>query len=205
MDQQRWRALMKSLGFNANDIAFNRLQNAYAEPHRHYHNQSHIADSLAILDQHLADAENKQALELAIWFHDAIYNTRSNSNEQDSANWATQFLSQNNATTELINTTHELIMCTVPQATPSSALQQQMKDIDLAILGAEQQRYQQFEVDIRREYRWVPNFVFRRKRREILRGFLQGDGVFHTTPFQHAYEDQARQNLTLAIKQLGGS
>ena len=205
MHRERWSQLMQSLAFNANDIAFTRLQKAYQEPQRVYHSAEHSNDCLRLMDEYVdftGNNDDRLIVELAIWFHDAIYNTRSGHNERDSAAWARQFLQSNHADPALVSTTQDLIMCTVPQAIPTGPLQQQMKDIDLAILGAAPEQYQRFETDIRQEYHWVPRFIFNRKRREILQGFLNRPSVFYCTPFQQAFEQQARHNLVRAIKSL---
>lgn len=57
----------------------------YSEPHRHYHNFHHIADSLAEFDRARHLAREPLAVELAIWFHDTVYDTRAGNNEEQSA------------------------------------------------------------------------------------------------------------------------
>ena len=74
--------------------------------------------------------------------------------------------------------------------------------MDLSILGAPPLRFDEYERDIRAEYRWVPNAMFRRKRREILRGFLERPDLFTTPRLREAHERPARANLERSLARL---
>ena len=65
------------------------LVRAYSEPHRHYHNLAHVHDCLNYLAT-LRDlsARERQTLEHAIWWHDAIYEPSRSDNEERSADLA---------------------------------------------------------------------------------------------------------------------
>ena len=89
-----------------------------------------------------------------------------------------------------------------PATTPDSQL---LVDIDLAILGADERTYAEFEVNVRSEYRWVPAILFRRKRAEILESFLARPQIYSTRSFHERYEASARGNLARAIEALRGT
>ena len=72
-------------------------------------------------------------------------------------------------------------------------------DIDLTILGAERARFDEYEADIRREYAFVPEDQFRRRRREILQSFLARPAIYATPWFHERYEARARENLSRSI------
>jgi predicted metal-dependent HD superfamily phosphohydrolase len=72
-------------------------------------------------------------------------------------------------------------------------------DIDLSILGAPHARFEQYERQIREEYASVPNWLFKRKRRAILRSFLERPRIYSTPHFFDALEARARVNLERAI------
>jgi predicted metal-dependent HD superfamily phosphohydrolase len=91
-------------------------------------------------------------------------------------------------------TRHEAL-ATMPDA-------QFVVDIDLSILGATEEAYSRFEENVRKEYRWVPSMIFRRKRAEILQSFLARPTIYSTKPFQARYEAQARRNLESAVAAL---
>jgi predicted metal-dependent HD superfamily phosphohydrolase len=95
-------------------------------------------------------------------------------------------------------------MATRHDAVPSGTDQRVLVEVDLSILGAKPERFDQYENQVREEYSWVPGIVFRPKRRAILTEFLERPTIFSTQKFIDAYEAQARQNLERSIKQLGG-
>jgi predicted metal-dependent HD superfamily phosphohydrolase len=91
-------------------------------------------------------------------------------------------------------------MTTRHDAVPSGADAESLVDVDLSILGAPPGRFDEYEQQIREEYAWVPDFVFRRKRAEILEGFLARPAIFSTAHFRSRYERQARENLARSLR-----
>ena len=59
--------------------------------------------------------------------------------------------------------------------------------------------YDQFERNIRKEYRFVPAFIYRKKRKQLLQGFLAQDSIYYLDDFKSKYEEQARDNIARAI------
>jgi len=202
MDESKWLNLMERLGFNSNLETFLKLQSHYDEKHRYYHNASHINATLNYLEQakHLANDYN--ALETALWFHDAIYKIFSANNELDSANWASEFLRVNDANEYFIENVHGLIMATLHNATPTDNDKSLLVDIDLSILGSSSELYGQFEVWVRKEYKLIPSLIYRKKRKEILEGFLARERIYSHEYFFKNLEKAARINLRNAISNL---
>src|SRR5689334_15382646 len=54
----------------------------WREPHRHYHTDEHLAFMLEIIDRHADLADDADAVRLAAWFHDAVYDPRAADNEE---------------------------------------------------------------------------------------------------------------------------
>ena len=202
MNKDRWLDLMERLGFDQNLETFERLMAHYGEKHRKYHNEKHIEATLRHLDAAKSLASDFDAIELALWFHDAIYKVFSSDNEQASADWAARFLADNNASEGLSDKVHKLIMATLHDATPTDNDEQLMIDIDLSILGSDESTYAMFEEWVRAEYKLVPKFIYRKKRKEILQGFLSRERVFSHEYFHSKFEFQARNNLERTIKSL---
>lgn len=202
MTPARWQRLMDALGFASNRITFDALCAAYGERHRHYHTGEHIHDCLEKLATSRHLAPNPDTIELAIWFHDAVYSPYRADNEAKSADWAVRFLNGNAANTVLIENTRRLILATCHDAPASDSDAALLIDIDLSILGADEERFITFEHTIRREYRWVPGPLYRRRRGDVLRSFLHRERIFHTDGFHQRHEVQARVNLTRALENL---
>jgi predicted metal-dependent HD superfamily phosphohydrolase len=177
------------------DALFAQLMTAYAEPQRHYHTQQHLGECLSAFDDVRALAEHPDEVELALWFHDAIYDVKGHENEQCSADWARDALRAAGVLGESAQHVHDLVMTTRHTAVPSGHDEQLLVDIDLSILGAERTRFDEYEQQIRKEYAYVPGFLFRRKRREILKGFLDRPAIYSTRHFHDALEARARDNL----------
>jgi predicted metal-dependent HD superfamily phosphohydrolase len=204
LDVSRWAALTDRLGIGPNRDTFEKLQTAYAERHRHYHSAEHIAHCLTELDATRQLAREPGEVELALWFHDAVYATRSKDNELKSADWAARFLADNAVDAARVRRVHDLIMATAHAAAPDDSDAQLLTDIDLSILGTDPETFRRFEKNVRREYWWVPSPLFRHKRATILQSFLGRPSIYATAHFQERLESAARRNLTEAIAALTG-
>ncbi len=174
---------------------FEQLKAAYAEPQRHYHTLQHLGECLAAFDEAQALAEHPHAVEMALWFHDAIYDVKVHDNEQRSAEWSRDALLAAGVSSESAKHVHDLVLATRHTAVPSGQDERLLVDIDLSILAAERARFDEYEQQIRQEYRYVPGFLFRRKRREILKGFLDRPAIYSTPHFHDRLEGRARDNL----------
>lgn len=202
MSIERWFELMRAFGFGANEETFDSLRAAYSEKHRHYHTGEHVQACLRHLDSCVMRADEPKEIELALWFHDAIYEPLSSNNERKSADWAAAFLAANLATPEVAARVHRLIMVTEHNAATMTKDESILVDIDLSILGADVETYAAFEEAVRNEYRMVPMLIYRRKRTEILNGFLKRPRIYQNEPFFSEREQQARINLSNAISKL---
>lgn len=193
---------MGAFGFDNNEDTFRSLLSAYSEKHRHYHTLEHVADCLRHLDICLAQINEPREVELALWFHDAIYNPLSIKNESKSADWAASFMSTNSPADECASKVHRLIMVTKHDAPPHTNDESILVDIDLAILGADAATYNLFEQAIRQECQIIPIFLYRKKRAAVLRRFIERPFIYQNEPFKSDYEQQARVNLANAISNL---
>lgn len=178
---------------------YEQLLARYSEPHRHYHTLQHLGECLAMFDSVRGLPEHPDEVELALWFHDAIYDTHRPDNEERSADWARAALREAGVANDAADRVHALIMATRHTANPVLPDEQLLVDIDLSILAAEQARFDEYEEQIRQEYAFVPRWLFRRKRRAILQGFLDRPSIYSTAHFKQALEQLARENLKQAI------
>ncbi len=199
---QRWNALMSSLGLPENTTTREALITAYAEPHRAYHTLTHLDAVLTTLNDALHLARHPCEVELALWFHDAVYTLGSTTNEADSAEWARSFLAQNNAPAEVQTRVTNLILATAHVHTLSEGDDKLISDIDLAILGQPEAVYQRYAEAVRREYAYVPAPVYAEKRRLFLQELLSRPRIYATEHFYERLEQPARRNLTHDVQRL---
>ena len=199
---ERWNNLMSACGFDDNIETYEKLIEAYAEKHRHYHSLKHLEHVLLSFGEAKQLAENPNEAELALWFHDAIYKIFAKDNELQSAVWASDFLKEQNAGESFINNVHQHIMATLHDAACENNDSALVVDIDLAILGVPSDVYVRFEQNVRKEYRLIPSFIYKKKRKEILQSFLDRESIYHHEYFRDKYESQARENLQRAITNL---
>ena len=177
----------------------------WSEPHREYHTLQHLRECLELFGHVRAQAEHPGEVAIALWFHDAVYDTSRHDNEAASAAWATEVLLEAGAEAALADRVNALIMATRHSEAPSTPDAKLLVDIDLAILGAEPARFEEYERQIRDEYGFVPEAVFRDKRAEILRGFVARPALFSTPACADRLAAPARANLARAIARLGYS
>lgn len=193
---------MNRFGIEPSLTTYQQLVRAYAEPHRYYHTARHINACLNDLDGVYALADAPATVELALWFHDAIYQPRSSRNEQDSANWAVRFLQKAGVADTECARIHQLIMATQDHTDLADKDTALVIDIDLAILGQDAETFAEFETNIRKEYHWVPAADYCYCRSELLRTFLQRSQIYQTAYFQERYDAIAHTNLQAAITNL---
>ena len=201
--RQRWETTWQRLLPAAPPATlFDDLERRYREAHRHYHTLQHLEECFAALDALRPDGSDATAIELALWFHDAVYDVHRHDNEERSAAWAASILARAGVPQALVDKVTSLILATrhhVPSADPDACV---LVDADLAILGAPPARFREYERQIRAEYAHVPEPVFTQKRRQILEDFLRRPALFVTPAFNAWYERQARYNLADALQRL---
>jgi len=185
-----------------NDALRDELISAYEQAHRSYHTLQHLCECLSLLDAHRDAAQRPDEVELALWFHDAVYNVRAGDNELKSAEWAAEALQSAHVAPATIARLQNHILATRHAVLPEAGDQTLLVDIDLAILGAAVDRFDEYEDQVRREYRWVPDFLFRSKRREILEEFLLRQPLYGTPQLRDCLEASAHANLRRAIDRL---
>ncbi len=196
---QLWRAATKQA---APTGSYDRLVAMYSEPHRHYHNLGHIADCLAEFDHARELAREPLTVELAIWFHDAVYDPRAADNEERSTLLAQAWLGEVPAEPALMDAVGRLILATKKHDAALHMDAALLVDVDLGILGQPPERFWEYEAQIRAEYNWVPPEIFSVKRAEILDGFLARPRIYNTDSFFHQLEAQARTNLQTSVHRL---
>lgn len=210
--RQRFTYLWDRIGANGirplTSELFDQLWAAYHEPHRGYHNMQHIVDMLDLFDSERAHLslgdDGANALELAIWFHDAVYYTQAVqpgvSNEELSAAWASRALRSSAAREYFDRVVPRLIMSTrIGHDAWGDALEDILHDLDYAILAAEMDRFHEYGDGIGSEWAHVPPHLFRLNRDAFLIDLLHSDRIYRTDHFHVLLEDRARENLSRVV------
>lgn len=204
LDRARFAALWRRLGgLGSADPVFDALAAAWTEPGRAYHDATHLAACLAALHQARDEARRADEVEAALWFHDAVYDSRAADNEARSAEWAARALTEAGAPDGVAARVAALVLVTRHDAMPADADADArlIADLDLAILGASAEEFDRYERAIRAEYAWVPEPVYRRERSRVLEGFLKRDPLYLTASFREL-ESRARDNVRRALARL---
>lgn len=200
---ERWLNLWVRLGLAGDGAEWHhRLMARYSEPHRAYHTCQHLEECLNEFDAAKAAGKipEPDLVEVALWFHDAVYDPRGSENEELSANMAAEAIAGHSREAAV----QRLILLTkshVPEDWGGES-DKWVIDIDLTIFGQPLQRVFEYERQIRTEYSWVPEALYREKRREILTSFLNRRYIYLTEWFHSRYDSKARENLTLLIHSL---
>ncbi len=202
-----WRRLWTELG--ARDISgglLNQLLSAYSQPHRHYHTLQHLRECLAMAEAASAVASRPAEVELALWFHDAVYEPMRHDNEVRSADWAHASVLAAGSPPETADRVAALVLATRHDAEPAPADPDTdlLLDVDLSILGTAAERFDAYERAVRAEYAHVAPPAWRQGRQRVLAGFLARPRIFRTAVFHDALEAPARANLRRTLDRLAG-
>src|SRR3989344_4598670 len=207
--EDKWRELwQRSEAQGDPQPPFEQLMTLFYERQRHYHTRNHVAACLMQFHNVAlkgALPKNKEAIEYAIWYHDAIYDPKKSDNEELSAKLAIDVLSKAQLPVSLINEVERLILMTAHHNPGENIDELIMADVDLSILGAEPGSYGYYKRGIRNEYSHVPLYLYRKGRIGVLEGFLQrleAGELFHLPVSQKNYKENAFSNMRREINEL---
>lgn len=183
------------------------VRQAYGEPHRAYHNLSHISAVFETLDPHLTGNPNGFAIELAVWFHDIVYEVTPYAymfNEERSAEVLQMFAADHRLPMPSVALAMVFILATKEHKAPvylrgeSKEACELFLDADLAILAAPKEEFEAYEVAVLTEYRQKPtrpSATFKAARRYALKQLAERDPLFLSSQLRHL-ETQAKTNLS---------
>ncbi|MET1023701.1 MAG: hypothetical protein ABWX87_05265 [Pseudoxanthomonas sp.] len=179
------------------------LEAAYASPPRPYHNFQHVLEVLRHYDV-VADGpgwRQPREVQLAVLYHDAIYVAGRSDNETRSAQLAREAIAcwlpgqdvDADRVVQLIEWTARHGGLTPEDVDKEAAL---FLDCDMAILAAAPEVFDAYDRGIAQEYRAVvPGWIFRRKRRQFLKGLLARERIYLSDFFHARLDAAARANL----------
>ncbi|MDH5234480.1 MAG: N-methyl-D-aspartate receptor NMDAR2C subunit [Gemmatimonadota bacterium] len=202
----RWEGTWRALGHSADPVEIAPLLAGllarYAEPHRAYHTLVHLEECFGHWAAVRGLADRPGEVELALWYHDAVYDTHRDDNEARSAALARAAITGARLATAVGDRVEALILATRHDGTPLAGDAALLADVDLAILAAPAERFDEYERQVHAEYAWVPQAIFRSKRRAILEAFLARAHIYASAPFRASSEASARANLARSLARL---
>jgi predicted metal-dependent HD superfamily phosphohydrolase len=189
---KRWVSLFP---FDSAGSEFDKISQRYSEKNRFYHTLNHIRFCLNMVDDFYDKIDHPDALEIAIWFHDVIYDPKISNNEALSAEYASEILSGFDFQTLEIDRIKQLIMCTRHPSLPKLNDEKYLVDIDLAILGTHKEQYAHYSDSVRKEYAHLSFRQYAAGRKKVLETFINSEFIFYTDVFREKYESLARVNI----------
>ena len=166
----------------------------YKESGRYYHTLDHIEHCLGQFDRVRAQCRQADAVELAIWFHDAIYNFPAYENEKLSAAFFME-KSENLLATKFREDVADLVIATEHIRPPEDADQRILVDVDLSSFGLPWEQFAADGKNIRQELHYLTDPEFYSGQIAFMKTLLARVRIFNTEYFYENYEEKARENV----------
>lgn len=205
--EKEWTNLASKCTFNDKLVRriYREFEAKYNSSNRHYHNLTHIQNMLSTAKEFQKEMSDPDVVNFAIWFHDFVYNPIRKDNEEQSAKKARTYLKKLNYAKIKIEEVESLILKTknhfdyLDEQDFNSNI---FLDCDLLILGAEKKDYLKYTEQIRKEYRWIPDFMYKKGRIKVLENFLSNPKIYRTEVIRGVLEENARKNLFSELREL---
>ncbi len=188
--------------FEMIDELWGEIEKEYSYKSRYYHNLSHLTDMISQLMIIKANIKDFNTILFATFYHDIVYKTNRNDNEEKSAELARNRLQKLRVPGTIIDKCCKQIIATKNHSTNEDIDTNYLVDTDLGILGAEWPEYKSYADKIRNEYGKYPDSLYKKGRRDKLNHFLRMDRIFKTDEFKERFEKQARDNMEKELKEL---
>ena len=166
---------------------------AWSEPHRRYHDLAHLAAVLGLVGE-LGGAADPDAVRLAAWYHDAVYDPERSDNEEISAQRARAGL-RGLVDDERAAEVERLVRLTAGHdPAPEDGNGAVLCDADLAVLAAPAESYAAYASAVRAEYGHLSDEEFTTGRIAVLEHLLALPALYRT-PGAQAWTEPARANM----------
>jgi len=179
-----------------------KLVGRWSEPHRRYHGIGHLTAVLLFVNEYADHAEDPDAVRLAAWYHDAIYDPLAVDNEERSAELAESELAALGISSDRIAEVARLVRMTAghePAARDRNG--ELLNDADLLVLASPPEAYVVYLNAIRAEYAHVSDADFRAGRAAVLDALLAAPKLYRLAALA-PLEAAARRNMTAELSLL---
>ena len=186
------RRIVSALAAGADEVQAD-LRRRLGGPDRRFHNLHHIHDCLHRLDEVESLVADRDAVEIALWFHDAVYVPSDPENERLSAEL---FLAKSNGADPVFRRrVCGLILATRHKCTAHSNDRRFIEDIDLAGFGASWKTFMREGELLREEFAAQSDDQYYAGQVCFLARLKQRRSFFSTDYFRDRYEAKAQANL----------
>lgn len=172
----------------------------HQELHRHYHNTRHLAFCLSQLSEARGEMANPDVVELALWFHDAVYVPNALDNEEKSAALFVE-MAQGQLSDDMIQAIAEIIPATCHQKPPRTSEEAFVLDIDLASIGLPWEEFNRDNEALRAEAPRIHDNLYYEGKVAFLSALLERENIYYTDYFSAKFEQQARFNIKRYLNQ----
>jgi predicted metal-dependent HD superfamily phosphohydrolase len=176
------------------------LARLYTAPYRRYHNLTHIQDCLLRLDEVAPLLVDRDAVEFGLWFHDAVYDVGSMSNEWRSAELFLQVSA--GASFAFRHRVCAHILATRHVGTVHGNDRRFIVDIDLSGFGATWEEFMRNGALLREESSAQSDAKYHTGQVAFLTSLQRRPHFFTTDYFRDRYETIARENLRRLLDDL---
>ena len=200
-----WRACLPSAPPDAATRVGEDLLRRWNEPHRRYHTARHLQAVLSVVHEHRGHAADPAAVQLAAWYHDAVYDPQRVDNEEASAQLAEAALPGLGVAPAQVAEVARLVRLTAGHdPAPGDRNGELITDADLCVLATPVDVYQAYAEAIRHEYAHVPGRQFAAGRATVLAHLLTLSPMFHIPALRERWEEAARANMARELAELTG-
>ncbi|MDH4180589.1 MAG: hypothetical protein OEV46_01150 [Betaproteobacteria bacterium] len=176
---------------------FGEIAAHYGAPERTYHTLGHVDDCLARLDAVAALVGDRNAIEIAIWFHDVICDSGAPDNEARSARW---YLERSAGAAPRFRLAVCRMILASRHAEPAVRLDARyMVDIDLAGFGHPWLEFRRTTDLVRGEFPHKSDAEFARGLAPFMRSLVARESLYATDFFRERCEATARRNVAQLI------
>lgn len=193
-----WQRSLESASAADAEAVFALLANNYSDPMRYYHDGQHIDDCLGWLDLYRDQVEDADAIELAIWFHDACYGPEPAGHEQRGIDLLRQ-LSGTKMEPQRLDKICAMIGLTDHQQATQDPEQALMLDIDLASFCRPWKEYIHDTARCRAEQKQLQAVDYCSCQLGFLRQLLERQQIYYHPSFRAKHEADARLNIRRLI------
>src|SRR5512133_2804597 len=173
----------------------------WSEPHRRYHDLRHLDEVLRHVDDLAVHATEPDAVRLAAWYHDAIYDPTGRDNEGRSAGLARSDLTKLKLDAALVDEVVRLVLLTATHdAGDADSDGAVLCDADLAVLASDPSRYSDYAAGVRTEYDHVDDAAYAKGRTQVMRALLDRPHLYATSTGRRDWEQTARRNVEMELR-----